>query len=116
MSGTKAGGLKAAATCKKKFGKDFYKRQGRIGGMNGHTGGFAANPELAKTAGAKGGKNSKRDSAKTIEARVNKILKLYQKGYDAVDIAKKLHINATAVRYHLNRNVDITEYLEKHNG
>lgn len=43
---------------------DYYKKIGAIGGKNGHTGGFAANPELAKIAGAKGGKKSKRGKAK----------------------------------------------------
>lgn len=60
MAGTKAGGQKAAATNKSKYGKDFYAEIGRKGGRNGHTGGFAANPELAKIAGAKGGRISKR--------------------------------------------------------
>ena len=55
MAGTKAGGMKAAATNKTKYGKDFYANIGRKGGQNGHTGGFAANPALAKIAGAKGG-------------------------------------------------------------
>lgn len=31
-----------------------------MGGRNGHTGGFAANPELARVVGAIGGKKSKR--------------------------------------------------------
>lgn len=43
---------------------DYYKKIGAIGGKNGHTGGFAANPELAKIAGAKGGKKSKRGKTK----------------------------------------------------
>lgn len=64
MAGTKAGGLKAAATNKAKYGNEFYAKIGRVGGKNGHTGGFAANPELARTAGAKGGKISKRGPAK----------------------------------------------------
>ena len=66
MAGTKAGGQKAAATTKKKYGKGFYAEIGRKGGQNGHTGGFAANPELAKEAGRKGGKISKRGKAKKI--------------------------------------------------
>lgn len=60
MAGTKAGGLKAAQTNKAKYGKEFYARIGAKGGKLGHTGGFAANPELAKIAGAKGGRISRR--------------------------------------------------------
>lgn len=58
MAGTKAGGIKAAATNKAKHGENFYAEIGRIGGKSGHTGGFAANPKLAQLAGMKGGKNS----------------------------------------------------------
>lgn len=64
MAGTKAGGQKAASTNKTKYGKDFYAEIGRKGGRNGHTGGFAANPELAREAGRKGGRISKRGKAK----------------------------------------------------
>ncbi len=64
MAGTKAGGKKAAATNKAKYGKDFYANIGRKGGKNGRTGGFAANPALAKIAGAKGGRISRRGKAK----------------------------------------------------
>lgn len=64
MPQTKAGALKAAQTNILKYGEDFYKRIGQKGGRNGHTGGFAANPELAKIAGRKGGKISRRGPAK----------------------------------------------------
>ena len=64
MAGSKAGGLKAAKTNKERYGEDWYARIGRKGGQNGHTGGFASNPELAKIAGAKGGRISKRGKAK----------------------------------------------------
>lgn len=64
MAGTKAGGRKAAETNRNKYGSDFYAEIGRKGGRNGHTGGFAADPELAKIAGAKGGRKSKRGPAK----------------------------------------------------
>ena len=62
--GTKAGGMKATLTNKALHGEDFYARIGKKGGHNGHTGGFAANPELAKLAGAKGGRKSKRGPSK----------------------------------------------------
>ena len=64
MSGTRAGGQKAHQTNLKRHGKDFYRDIGRKGGQNGHTGGFAANRELARTAGAKGGRKSRRGSSK----------------------------------------------------
>lgn len=68
MSGTRSGGRKAAKTNIRLHGKDFYKRIGQIGGRNGkgpnYTGGFAANPELARIAGRKGGKKSRRGPAK----------------------------------------------------
>lgn len=63
MAGTREGGRKAAATNKAKYGTDFYMNIGQIGGRNGHTGGFASNPELAKIAGAKGGRISRRGKA-----------------------------------------------------
>ncbi len=66
MSGTKAGGLKAAATNKAKYGKDFYAKIGAQGGKLGRTGGFYANRELARLAGAKGGRVSRRTAKKTV--------------------------------------------------
>ena len=67
MPGTLAGGRKAAKTNKLKYGNDFYARIGAKGGRNGHTGGFAANPALAKIAGALGGKKSRRTGVKNHE-------------------------------------------------
>ena len=64
MSGTIEGGRKAAKTNIERHGKNFYVELGRKGGRNGHTGGFAANPELAREAGRKGGRISKRGKAK----------------------------------------------------
>lgn len=60
MAGTKAGGQAAAATNKKKYGADFYVRMGAVGGKLGRTGGFYSNRELARVAGAKGGRASRR--------------------------------------------------------
>lgn len=69
MSGTKAGGKKAALTTKAKYGDDFYSKIGAKGGRNGHTGGFAANPALAKRAGAKGGSISSRAGIKNGQGK-----------------------------------------------
>jgi general stress protein YciG len=63
MSGTKDGGKNAASTNTAKYGSDFYARIGAKGGKNGTTGGFFANRELARRAGAKGGAISKRGKA-----------------------------------------------------
>ena len=67
IAGTKLGGLKARETCVKRYGKDYFARIGAIGGRNGTTGGFAANPELAREAGRKGGKISKRGKSLKIK-------------------------------------------------
>lgn len=60
MPGTDKGGIKAASTNKKRYGKDFYVRIGSMGGKISRGGGFAANPELARIAGAKGGRASRK--------------------------------------------------------
>ena len=70
MAGTVAGGLKASQTNKTIHGSDFYQRIGQLGGQRGHTGGFYANRELARTAGALGGKISKRGPAKIKRGEV----------------------------------------------
>lgn len=74
MSGTKAGGLKAAATNKAKYGEDFYSRLGKDGGRNGHIGkGFASEKvgkdgltgrQRASLVGKDGGRNGKRGPAR----------------------------------------------------
>jgi uncharacterized protein len=65
MAGTKSGGQAAAITNRKKHGVDFYARIGAMGGKKGRTGGFYANRELARIAGAKGGRISRRTKKTT---------------------------------------------------
>ena len=61
MAGTKDGGYKCRDTIIARFGNGYYKNMGRKGGLVcGIKKGFAANPELAKMAGRKGGKISQR--------------------------------------------------------
>lgn len=55
MVGTKAGGAKAR-DANLMNDPDFYSKIGKRGGSNGHTGGFFADRELARIAGAKGGR------------------------------------------------------------
>lgn len=63
MAGTIKGGRAAAKTNKTRHGSDFYARIGAKGGQNGKTGGFAANRDLARKAGAIGGRISRRRKA-----------------------------------------------------
>lgn len=103
MSGTKLGGLKAAKTNKEKFGKDFYKEIGAKGGKAGHFGGFAANPTLARLAGAKGGRLSKRGPSskpyKISTAYMREMKKKYAgvtvgdvlNGHVAIDVSDRVH-------------------------
>lgn len=60
MPGTKHGGVKAAATNKSRYGESFYVKIGAVGGRKSTGGGFAKNPELARIAGAKGGRASRK--------------------------------------------------------
>ncbi|HUD03661.1 MAG TPA: hypothetical protein VMR51_02635 [Patescibacteria group bacterium] len=60
MAGTINGGKAAATTNKIRYGSDFYAKIGAKGGKKGHTGGFYADRELARKAGALGGRVSRR--------------------------------------------------------
>ena len=71
--GTKEGAKKASITNRLRYGEDFYKKIGSIGGQRGVSGGFAClekgadgltGPERARVLGAKGGRISKRGPAK----------------------------------------------------
>lgn len=94
MSGTRAGGLKARQTNLLKHGPNFYKEIGRMGGKNGHTGGFAANPGLARLAGFKGGSKSKRGRAKSTK-------KIIIEGKEMTKIIVR-HINTKAEEVRVN--------------
>ena len=64
MAQTKTGGKRAAQTNKERHGEDFYQRIGKLSNAgwekNGRKPrGFAANPELARSAGRRGGLKSR---------------------------------------------------------
>lgn len=72
MAGTEKGGRAAADTIRKRHGRDFYVRIGRLGGIRSRHGGFASSKvgkdgltgaQRAKKAGAKGGAKSRRGKA-----------------------------------------------------
>jgi uncharacterized protein len=68
MAGTREGGRRAAATNKQRYGMNFYESIGRLGGKKSRGGGFAKNPQLAREAGAKGGRASRRTKSTTDQA------------------------------------------------
>lgn len=75
MSGTVQGGKLAAETNKKQHGENFYSEIGKIGGaVKGVRKGFAANPDLAKSAGKLGGSKSVR--VWTEEDKINHGIKI----------------------------------------
>lgn len=63
MSGTVEGGVEASKKNKQRHGEDFYARIGKKGGSAKVPKGFALNRELARTAGALGGRKGKRGKA-----------------------------------------------------
>lgn len=73
MAGTKAGGLKAAKMNKQLYGDDFYRKIGSKGGQQKpcKPRGFAANPALARIAGAKGGRASRRTGILNGQGKTN---------------------------------------------
>lgn len=81
MVGTAIGGRKTAKVNRKKYGKDFYKRIGALGGRHSTNGGFASDKvgkdgltgrQRASIAGKKGGENSSRAGVKNGEATPKK--------------------------------------------
>ena len=75
MAGTKIGGIKARKANLERYGKDFYRNIGRKGGLKtGVIKGFAANPELARKAGAIGGRKSRRRPSKDDIDRAEEVL------------------------------------------
>lgn len=103
MAGTVEGGRKAAKTNKVLYGDGFYARIGAKGGRNGHTGGFAANPELARKAGAKGGKASKRGLSSQSSRYERTMLLMHTEGFSMADIARELDLPYYVVSYYFRK-------------
>lgn len=107
MAGTKEGGMKAAKTNKELYGEGFYARIGKRGGSNGHTGGFAANPALARIAGARGGRKSRRngETARILIRNSNEIEELCKAGVPMSRIARKYGLEYSSVRSWIKKNL-----------
>lgn len=109
MAGTKTGAKKASNTMRARYGDNYYHRIGKVGGQSGRTGGFYANREAARSAGAKGGRISNRSGIKNKNKRplwallINwrRIVKEYVKvyGYDIL-------YEAIATAYCKDTNMD----------
>lgn len=112
MSGTRAGGLKAAQTNLRRRGKDFYREIGRKGGENGHTGGFYNNSALARSAGAKGGRKSRRTNTyvytathperDTVSGSITDVAQAL--GYSAPTVYKSFKENRRLAGYEITRH------------
>lgn len=101
MPGTIIGGKRASETNKKKYGDDFYARIGAMGGKAGNTGGFAANPTLARLAGSLGGRRSKRGKSIACSQRIAKAKELRAEGKKITEIAGILGVTPGTVNRYL---------------
>ena len=101
----------AAKTNKEKYGEDFYRNIGRKGGKRGHTGGFAANPALAKVAGAKGGRLGRRGPGNVVETKIEpraeEIEKLYLEGKSIAQISRHIEVSYSTLLKWANRNLSV---------
>lgn len=122
MPGTKAGSLKAQATMKKKYGKEylnFYRKIGQIGGRLGRTGGYASDKvgkdgltgyERAAMCGSKGGSRSKRGPGSIVKSKIvpnkEKIVQLYLNGHSLPQIAKQFDVQYSTLLRWAKENMD----------
>jgi len=117
MSGNRSGGLKAAKTNKERYGDTYYADMGRKGGMNGHTGGFASNPERARIAGAKGGRASKR--GENLQKKLDEVFSSYineqiEEGKSIHAIAQRIGVSDyTIKRYALRHGIISDKYTKQ---
>ena len=106
--------LKWRKTMQQKYGgaAGVHKMMSRIGargGRNGHTGGFAANPALAKLAGKKGGRMSKRGAKNEtwgkLQSMHSELVKWVEEGKPCIQIAKATGIPVSAVYKYIREEI-----------
>lgn len=76
----------------------FMQKIGQKGGRNSHTGGFAANPELAREAGRKGGTISRRGPGYKLDKYKPAILEMMAQDLPIGQMAEKLKLPYETVR------------------
>ena len=102
LPGNILGGRRAAETNKRKYGEDFFRKIGAIGGKAVGYKGFATNPELAKISGAKGGHNSKRGKDPKRAERVKKAIAMYKdEGKNVEQIAREFGLSKATIKNYL---------------
>lgn len=106
--------LKWRKTMQQKYGgaAGVHKMMSRIGargGRNGHTGGFAANPALAKLAGEKGGRMSKRGAKNETRGKLqnmhSELVKWVEEGKPCIQIAKATGVPVSAVYKYIREEI-----------
>lgn len=113
MAGTRAGGLKAAATNREKHGSDFYRRIGCKGGHNSNSGGFASNFELARRAGELGGRMSRRGDGvmQKLDAQSSEVIADLEKpGVFFYEVAEKYSVSQSSLRTWMKRQGAQVDY------
>lgn len=124
---TEAGGKKAVEKFRKTmlelYGseeamREHYRQMGKKGGMMSSSGGFAANPELAKTAGRKGGSMSRGSYTKGYSKRWREIAPeaqaMYRTGeYSIREIAEKFDFGVSAMRRRLKGSYEVNHEIIK---
>lgn len=68
MSGTKIGAAKMVKTVRERFGNDFWKQIGSLGGQASNTGGFQKGADATRQAGRLGGRNSSRKGVRNVQS------------------------------------------------
>lgn len=92
--------MKTAETNKKKYGENWYREIGALGGKAGRTGGFASSHELAVEAGRKGGTTSRRGKSEACTERIRQAKWMRQNGKPIKVIAATLGVTpGTVSRY-----------------
>lgn len=92
MAGSREGGLYTRDMLLEKYGPDYYRFIGQIGGRKSRTGGFYGNRALARRAGALGGHRSSRAKVGNGKSKTKK-----QREFDRVH-KHLLNIGARAKR------------------